>query len=116
MRAEASVKVVDHNGRVEHTASEGNGPVNALDRALRKALERFYPEIKEIQLSDYKVRVLEAKQGTATAVRALIQTTDGEETWGTVGVAENIIQASWEALVDSIIYGLQKHLPSRTAP
>jgi 2-isopropylmalate synthase len=87
--------------------------VNALDSALRKALLPKYPELAKLSLTDYKVRVLEGSKGTATVVRALIQTTDGEETWGTVGVHENIIQASWEALVDSIIYGLQKHLPNR---
>ncbi|NLO74032.1 MAG: citramalate synthase [candidate division WS1 bacterium] len=111
--AEATIKV-KVNGDEFLTAAEGNGPVNALDSALRKALLPKYPELDDMQLVDYKVRVLEATQGTATAVRVLIQTTDGEETWGTVGVAENIIQASWEALVDSIIYGLQKHLARRT--
>jgi 2-isopropylmalate synthase len=107
--AEATIKI-RVNGEDFLTAAEGNGPVNALDAALRKALLPKYPELDRLELVDYKVRVLEATQGTATAVRALIQTTDGEETWGTVGVAENIIQASWEALVDSLIYGLQKHM------
>ena len=110
--AEATIKI-RVNGDQFHTAAEGNGPVNALDAALRKALRPKYPELDLLTLTDYKVRVLEATHGTGTAVRALIQTTDGEETWGTVGVHENIIQASWEALVDSIIYGLNKHLSKR---
>jgi len=91
-----------------HTAAEGNGPVNALDNALRKALERFYPEIKKYQLTDYKVRVLDEKDGTGAMVRVHIETGDGRGTWGTVGVSENIIEASWQALVDSIAYGLLK--------
>ncbi|MEM0448571.1 MAG: citramalate synthase [Methanomassiliicoccales archaeon] len=110
MRSEASVKVVDPNGLVEHTASDGNGPVNALDRALRKALERFYPEIKQIRLIDYKVRVIDAKQATAASVRVLIRSTDGEMTWTTVGVSENIIEASLMALIDSMEYKLLKTL------
>ncbi len=95
-----------------HTAADGNGPVNALDNALRKALERFYPEIKKYQLIDYKVRVLDEKDGTGAMVRVHIETSDGRNTWGTVGVSENIIEASWQALVDSIAYGLlerEKH-------
>ncbi len=106
--SEATIQI-SVNSDKEHTAAEGNGPVNALDKALRKALRPKYPELERMELIDYKVRVLEATHGTGTAVRVLIQTTDGEETWGTVGVHENIIQASWEALVDSIIYGLHKH-------
>jgi 2-isopropylmalate synthase len=90
------------------TAAEGNGPVNALDQALRDALRSEYPEVDALELTDYKVRVLEGTHGTATAVRVLIETTAGEETWGTVGVHENIIQASWEALVDAVIYGLSR--------
>jgi 2-isopropylmalate synthase len=108
--SEATIKI-QVNGDQFHTAAEGNGPVNALDTALRKALRTKYPELDKLALVDYKVRVLEGAHGTATAVRVLIQSTDGEETWGTVGVDENIIQASWEALVDSVIYGLHKHLP-----
>ena len=106
--SEATIKIVVQ-GELEHTAAEGNGPINALDAALRKALRPQYPELDKMELVDYKVRVLEATQGTATVVRVMIQTTDGEETWGTVGVHENILQASWEALVDSIVYGLYKH-------
>jgi len=94
--------------RVEHTAAVGNGPVNALDHALRKALEKFYPELKEVSLLDYKVRILSPKDGTGAQTRVLIESGDGESKWGTVGVSENIIQASWQALVDSIDYKLLK--------
>jgi len=94
--------------RVEHTAAVGNGPVNALDNAIRKALEKFYPELKEVKLTDYKVRILSSKDGTAAQTRVLIESGDGTSTWGTVGVSENIIQASWQALVDSIDYKLLK--------
>jgi 2-isopropylmalate synthase len=105
--AEATVKVrVD--GREEHTAAEGNGPVNALDNALRKALEQFYPSLKEMQLTDYKVRVLDEKSGTGAKVRVLIQSSDSSSSWGTVGVSENIIEASFIALADSIEYKLMK--------
>jgi len=93
---------------IEHTAAIGNGPVNALDNALRKALERFYPELKELKLKDYKVRVLAGEAGTAAVTRVLIESGDKEGRWGTVGVSENIIQASWDALIDSIEYKLQK--------
>ena len=92
--------------RVIHTAAEGNGPVNALDNALRKALEESYPEIAGMRLGDYKVRVLEGTDGTAALVRVLVETGDGRCSWGTVGVSTNIIEASWQALVDSIAYGL----------
>jgi 2-isopropylmalate synthase len=108
MRSEASVRVVDPNGLVEHTASDGNGPVNALDKALRKALVRFYPEIKDIRLIDYKVRVIDAKAATEAPVRVLIRSTDGTMTWTTVGVSGNIIEASLLALIDSIEYKLLK--------
>ena len=94
--------------RVEHTAAVGNGPVNALDNAIRKALEKFYPELKAVKLLDYKVRILSTKDGTAAQTRVLIESGDGESKWGTVGVSENIIQASWQALVDSIDYKLLK--------
>ncbi len=92
--------------KLEHTASNGNGPVNALDNALRKALEKFYPQLKEVSLIDYKVRVLTAGEGTSSQVRVLIESGDGKHKWGTVGVSENIIEASWQALVDSIEYKL----------
>jgi 2-isopropylmalate synthase len=105
--AEATVRV-RVKGIMEHTAASGNGPVNALDHALRKALEEFYPNLKEMKLLDYKVRILDESKGTAAKTRVLITSGDGEETWGTVGVADNIIEASWQALVDSIEYKLRR--------
>lgn len=107
--SEASVRVADANGNVEHTAADGDGPVNALDRALRKALSRFYPVLAGIKLTDYKVRVLDEKKATASPVRVLIRSTDGEESWSTVGVSENVIEASLIALSDSIEYAIMKH-------
>lgn len=95
-------------GHIEHTAATGDGPVNALDNALRKALEKFYPDLKSVKLHDYKVRVLQPGKGTAAKVRVLIESGDEHERWGTVGVSENIIEASWQALVDSIEYKLLK--------
>ncbi|MBY0458846.1 MAG: citramalate synthase, partial [Gemmataceae bacterium] len=95
-------------GQVEHTASEGDGPVNALDGALRKALVRFYPRLEEMTLVDYKVRVVNPKAGTAAKVRVVIESRDAAGVWGTVGVSENIIEASWLALCDSIEYKLFK--------
>jgi 2-isopropylmalate synthase len=106
MRSEASVKVVDPSGVVEHTASDGNGPVNALDKALRKALERFYPELQHVRLIDYKVRVIDARAATEATVRVLMRSTDGAMTWTTVGVSSNIIEASLMALIDSLEYKL----------
>ncbi|WP_306532780.1 citramalate synthase [Geobacter sp.] len=105
--SEATI-MVKVGGKVEHTAAEGNGPVNALDNALRKALEKFYPKLKEVKLLDYKVRVLPAGQGTASSIRVLIESGDKESRWGTVGVSENIIDASYQALIDSIEYKLHK--------
>ena len=103
--SEATIKV-NIEGESKHTAAEGDGPVNALDTALRKALVEAYPELKNVQLSDFKVRIIDSKAGTAAKVRVLIESTDGESEWGTVGVSENIIEASWQALVDSIEYKL----------
>jgi 2-isopropylmalate synthase len=105
--AEATVRV-RVKGILEHTAATGNGPVNALDHALRKALEEFYPNLKTMRLLDYKVRILDESKGTAAKTRVLITSGDGEDTWGTVGVADNIIEASWHALVDSIEYKLRR--------
>ncbi|HSV30708.1 MAG TPA: citramalate synthase [Atribacteraceae bacterium] len=102
---EATIKI-RIGDTVTHTAAEGDGPVNALDNALRKALLGAYPEIDAIRLVDYKVRVLNEREGTAARIRVLIQSTDGKKIWGTVGVSTNIIEASWEALEDSIQYGL----------
>jgi 2-isopropylmalate synthase len=104
---EATIKLkVD--GVLEHTVSEGDGPVNALDGALRKALEDHYPQLAEMSLVDYKVRVINARAGTAARVRVVIESKDRDEVWGTVGVSENIIEASWLALVDSFEYKLAK--------
>ncbi len=91
---------------IEHTAAVGAGPVNALDHALRKALEKFYPQLREVKLLDYKVRVLSANKGTESKVRVLIESGDHKDKWGTVGVSENIMEASWQALADSIEYKL----------
>jgi 2-isopropylmalate synthase len=104
---EATIKL-SVKGEVEHVAAEGDGPVNALDNALRAALVKFYPSIKDVKLTDYKVRILESKTGTAAKTRVLIESTDGKSEWGTVGVSDNIIDASWHALVDSIEYKLFK--------
>ncbi|MDY7033768.1 MAG: citramalate synthase [Thermodesulfobacteriota bacterium] len=106
-QSEATI-MVRVGGKIEHTAAVGNGPVNALDNALRKALEKFYPELKEMELIDYKVRVLSTGEGTGARVRVLIESGDKEDKWGTVGVSHNIIEASWQALVDSIDYKLLK--------
>ena len=104
---EASVKLKVGDKTV-HIVGEGDGPVNALDGALRKSLEGFYPCIKDVHLIDYKVRVVNARAGTAARVRVIIESMDKNSIWGTVGVSENIIEASWEALVDSVEYKLQK--------
>jgi 2-isopropylmalate synthase len=104
---EASVKL-DVNGEVVHTVAEGDGPVHALDRAFRAALTNFYPAIATVRLVDYKVRILDSQLGTASKTRVIIESTDGTETWGTVGVSDNLIEASWEALVDSVEYKLFK--------
>jgi len=104
---EASVKL-DVNGSMYHTVAEGDGPVNALDKALRAALTAVYPSIAKVQLIDYKVRILDSHSGTAAKTRVIIESTDGKDTWGTVGVHDNIIEASWEALVDSVEYKLFK--------
>jgi 2-isopropylmalate synthase len=105
--SQATIKI-SVDGEEELTAAEGNGPVNALDHALRKALTKFYPQIKEMHLVDFKVRTLEGSEGTAASVRVLLDSTDGEDVWSTIGVSENIIEASWQALVDSIEYKLSK--------
>ncbi|NLL30263.1 MAG: citramalate synthase [Clostridiales bacterium] len=99
---------VDNENKI--TASQGDGPVNALDRALREALESFYPKIKEVRLVDYKVRVLDSKSATGSKVRVLIESTDGKESWSTVGVSKDVIEASWTALVDSLEYKLIKDM------
>ncbi|KKM11709.1 transferase [Clostridiales bacterium PH28_bin88] len=101
---------------VVHTAADGNGPVNALDNALRKALEQFYPVIRRMHLTDYKVRVLDEKDGTEAKVRVLIESRDPESAWSTVGVSQNIIEASWEALIDSMDYALLKEGRTQDQP
>ncbi len=98
---------------IEHTAAIGNGPVNAIDNALRKALDKFYPQLKNVKLHDYKVRVLTAGKGTSAKVRVLIESGDDTSRWNTVGVSENIIEASYQALVDSIEYKLLKEEEKR---
>jgi 2-isopropylmalate synthase len=107
MTSEATIKLAVGK-ELEHTACLGDGPVNALDSALRKALRKFYPRLEEMHLTDYKVRVLDEKQGTAARVRVLIQSQDKNDSWWTIGVSENIIEASWFALVDSVEYKLLK--------
>jgi len=108
MLAEAMVKVSVGNEQI-HTAAEGNGPVNALDQALRKALLQFYPDLAIVQLVDYKVRILEGSVGTESQVRVLLDSSDGVDEWTTVGSSTNIIEASWIALSDSVEYWLLKH-------
>jgi 2-isopropylmalate synthase len=103
--AEATVKV-DIAGERYHTAAEGDGPVHALDAALRKALRPIFPEVAGIHLVDYKVRILDGTSATAATTRVLIDTRAGDDTWGTVGASGNIIEASWRALADSFEYGL----------
>ena len=105
--SEATVKL-DVNGKEEHTVAEGEGPVNALDKCLRKALIKFYPEIKTVLLTDFKVRVINSDANTAAKVRVLIETKDKKQSWGTIGVSENIIDACWQALSDSVEYKLLK--------
>ncbi|MCM8791957.1 MAG: citramalate synthase [Candidatus Omnitrophica bacterium] len=105
--AEATIRL-KVKGKEQYMAAEGDGPVNALDNALRKALIEFYPALSRMHLSDFKVRVLDEKAGTAAKVRVLIQSQDDKDIWNTVGVSENIIEASWQALVDSIEYKLWK--------
>ena len=106
--ASVKVKIDDHN---IHTVAEGEGPVNALDTALRKALVEFYPEVLKYKLCDFKVRILDSKDGTAATVRVNVETTDGINKWDTVGVSEDIIEASYMAISDSMMYGLILHNP-----
>ena len=105
--AEAIVKI-DVDGAEFHTVASGDGPVNALDQALRKGLEQKFPSLMQVHLEDYKVRVLTSGDGTAAKVRVLIESSDGRDVWGTVGVSENVIEASWIALADSLHYKLLK--------
>jgi 2-isopropylmalate synthase len=102
---EATIKVHVGGERIVAVA-EGNGPVNALDAALRQAIGSRYPALAKVHLTDYKVRVLDTQKGTGAITRVLLDSTDGERSWSTIGVSENVIEASWEALADSIVYGL----------
>ncbi len=104
-KTEAVVKVMVEDKRIVGFA-EGNGPINALDKALRKAIAKIYPQLEKIELTDFKVRIIDAKKGTAAITRVLIESSDHQSSWGTIGVHENIIEASWEALVESIEHGL----------
>jgi 2-isopropylmalate synthase len=112
--SEATI-MVEVDGAVEHAAAMGSGPVHALDQALRKALTHFFPSLKEVELLDYKVRVLASGEGTAATVRVLIESRDKKDEWGTVGVSHNVIDASWQALADSIDYKLYKDGKKRRA-
>jgi 2-isopropylmalate synthase len=103
--AEASVKI-SVNGETEYTVAEGDGPVAALDKALRKALSRFFPSITQVKLTDFRVRILDPEHSTQAKTRVLIESTDGKRSWNTIGVSENLIDASWEALVESVEYKL----------
>tara|TARA_B100000686_G_scaffold355049_1_gene469419 strand:- start:1261 stop:2895 length:1635 start_codon:yes stop_codon:yes gene_type:complete len=106
-RADAMLKVIV-DGEVEQTAADGVGPVDALSNALKKALVRFFPDLNVVKLTDYKVRVLNEQDGTSAKVRVLIESSDGKDSWSTIGVSENIIEASWQALSDSLNYKLMK--------
>ncbi len=112
---EATIKVHVGEQRLVATA-EGNGPVNALDGALRMAIGQAYPSLQSLHLTDYKVRVLDTNKGTGAVTRVLIDSTDGESSWSTIGVSENIIEASWQALSDSIVYGLLRSLATTQEP
>jgi 2-isopropylmalate synthase len=112
--SEATIKVRVRE-EVEHMVGEGKGPVEALDHALRRALAKFYPEIAEVLLRDFRVRILDPEEATAATTRVLIESSDGKTTWGTVGVSQNIIEASWEALVDSLEYKLFKDEEERAS-
>jgi 2-isopropylmalate synthase len=114
VQTEATIKIWAKGERIVRTA-EGNGPVNALDRALRDAIADMYPRLADIDLVNYKVRIIDEHKGTAAVTRVLIDASDGHESWGTVGVSENIIEASWEALVDSLEYAMQATAEQRTA-
>ncbi|HWN73877.1 MAG TPA: alpha-isopropylmalate synthase regulatory domain-containing protein, partial [Solirubrobacterales bacterium] len=103
---EATVKV-EVDGKRYFRAAEGNGPVNALDKALRAAIADRYPHLADIELTNYKVRILDEAHGTGAVTRVLLDSSDHEREWGTIGVSENIIEASWEALVDSLEYAFQ---------
>ena len=106
--SEATVKLRAAGVRFVVTG-EGNGPVNALDHALREAIGQAYPEVAKFELIDYKVRIFDQGHGTDATTRVLIETTDGASSWVTVGVGHNVIEASWDALVDGLTFGLRRH-------
>ncbi len=106
VETEATIKIWVQGERYLRTA-EGNGPVHALDRALREAIGEIYPHLHDIDLDNFKVRILDESSGTDAVTRVLIDASDGQEVWGTIGVSENVIAASWDALVDSLEYGMQ---------
>jgi 2-isopropylmalate synthase len=114
VETEATLKIVHDGERLVATA-EGNGPINALDAALRRALGARIPELGEISLVNFKVRILDETKGTGAATRVLIDSSDGHETWGAIGVSENVIEASWEALLDSVEHGTRRVARSRAA-
>src|SRR5699024_8230897 len=107
-RSEATVKL-HAGGRRVAVLGEGNGPVNALDHALRRAIEQVYPDVAAFGLTDFRVRILDTGSGTDAITGVLIDTSEGRDTWVTVGVGPNIIDASWQALLDSVTYGLRAH-------
>jgi 2-isopropylmalate synthase len=107
VNCEATVRILV-DGEREYTVEQGDGPVNALDAALRKALRPSYPEIDQVRLADYKVRIINGQAGTAARTRVLVTSTDGHESWGTVGVSDNIIEASWLALVDALEHWIRR--------
>ena len=111
MVSEATVKLRVGEERMIATA-EGNGPVNALDEALRSALIQHYPTLGDFELADYKVRILEGSHGTGAITRVLLETTEKGQDWTTVGVHENVVEASWQALVDALTFGLGRHAPT----
>ena len=113
--SEATIKVHVGGDRFIETA-EGNGPVNALDKALRMAIERKFPHVHDIHLVNYRVRILDEDRGTAAMTRVLIDSSDGRDCWGSVGVGENVVEASWQALVDSISYGLLRFQEREVSP
>ncbi len=117
VETEATIKIWVGGERYVRTA-EGNGPVHALDRALRAAIGEIHPHLHDIELVNFKVRILDEAHGTDAVTRVTLDSSDGVDTWGTMGVSENVIEASWEALVDSLEYGMQpgrRPVPSRSA-
>jgi 2-isopropylmalate synthase len=114
VQTEATIKIWVDGERYVRVA-EGNGPVNALDKALRDAITDRYPHLSEIELTNYKVRILDEHHGTGAVTRVLLDSSDGEREWGSIGVSENIIEASWEALVDSLEHAFQPHADSKPA-